>query len=137
MKSLVVLDNEAVQALGSASHPKHRRALAFVRVVVQRKRRAVEVALAVPTTVRVEAGWDRTAAAWALLNRLRVADEALGPAQANLAAQIRATAQVSVADAHLGAVIQASEAERLTVLTSDRADIVAVAGRRRANVVRI
>ena len=76
MKSLIVLDNEAVQAMGSPAHPKHQRVLSLVQVVAQRKRRAAEVALAVPTTVRAQAGWDRTVAAWALANRLRVADEA-------------------------------------------------------------
>ena len=81
MKTLVVLDNEAVQALGSVVHPKYQRIMDLVQVVVQRKRRAVDVALVVPTTVRVEAGWDRTAAAWAMANRLRVADEALSPAR--------------------------------------------------------
>ena len=136
MKTLVVLDNEAVQALGSVVHPKYQRIMDLVEVVVQRKRRAVDVALVVPTTVRVEAGWDRTAAAWAMANRLRVADEALSPAQANVAARIRATSRVSVADAHLGAVLQASEAANLTVLTSDRTDIAAVAGSRKVTVVR-
>ncbi len=85
VKSLIVLDNEAVQAMGSPAHPKHQRVLSLVQVVAQRKRRAAEVALAVPTTVRAQAGWDRTVAAWALANRLRVADEALGRAEANVA----------------------------------------------------
>jgi hypothetical protein len=137
MKSLIVLDNEAVQAIGSTAHPKHKRVLSLVQVVAQRKRRAAEVALAVPTTVRVEAGWDRTVATWALANRLRVADETLGRAEANVAAQIRATTGVSVADAHLGAVLQGSKAEKVTVLTSDPGDMAAVAGSRAVTIVRI
>jgi hypothetical protein len=137
VKSLVLLDNEAVQALGSADHPKHRRALSLVQVVAQRKRRAADLALAVPTTVRVEAGWDRTATPWALANRLRIADEPLGPQEANVSAHIRAAAHVSVADAHLGAVLQGSQAETLTVITRDPNDVAAVAGNRRVTVVHI
>jgi hypothetical protein len=137
MKSLIVLDNEAVQAVGSPTHPKHQRVLSLVQVIAQRKRRAAEVALAVPTTVRVEAGWDRTVAAWALANRLRVADEALGRTEANVAAQIRAATGVSVADAHLGAVLQGSKAQKVTVLTSDPGDVAAVAGSRAVTIVRI
>jgi hypothetical protein len=137
VKSLIVLDNEAVQAMGSPAHPKHQRVLSLVQVVAQRKRRAAEVALAVPTTVRAQAGWDRTVAAWALANRLRVADEALGRAEANVAAQIRAATGVPVADAHLGAVLQGSKAQRVTVLTSDPGDVAAVAGSRAVTIVRI
>jgi hypothetical protein len=135
VKSLIVLDNEAVQALGYDLDEAQ--VLSLVQVVAQRKRRAAEVALAVPTTVRAQAGWDRTVAAWALANRLRVADEALGRAEANVAAQIRAATGVSVADAHLGAVLQGSKAQRVTVLTSDPGDVAAVAGSRAVTIVRI
>jgi hypothetical protein len=137
VKFAVVLDNEAVQALGDVAHPKHRRVIGLVQVVAQRKRRAIDVALVVPTAVRVEAGWDRTGTPWATLNRLGVVDEALGPAQANVAAQVRSAMGVSVADAHLGAVVQASKADRVTVLTSDPGDVAAVAGSRPIKVIRI
>ena len=86
MTSLILLDNEAVRALGAVEHPKHRRVLSHVQVVTQRKRRAVPVDIGVPTTVRVEAGWDRTAAAWAFPNRLRIADVVLDTARADTAA---------------------------------------------------
>jgi len=137
MSSLILLDNEAVQALGAVEHPKHRRVLSYVQVVAQRKRRAVAVNIQVPTTVRVEAGWDRTAVSWAFANRLRIADVVLDAAQANTAASIRERTQASVADAHLGAAIGSSGAEQVTVLTSDPGDARVVAGDRRVTVVTI
>ena len=55
----VVLDNEAVQALADPAHRKHRRVLAVVEAVAARHlRRSGSVRLVVPTSVRVEAGWD-------------------------------------------------------------------------------
>lgn len=137
MTSLILLDNEAVQALGTVEHPKHRRVLSHVQVVTQRKRRAVPVNIQVPTTVRVEAGWDRTAVSWAFANRLRIADVVLDAAQANTASSIREGTQASVADSHLGAVIRSSDADGITVLTSDPGDARAVAGDRHITVVTI
>jgi hypothetical protein len=137
MSSMVVLDNEAVQALGDLNHPKHRRVLSQVQVVAQRKRRAVEISIAVPTTVRVEAGWDRTALNWALANRLRIRDDVLDAPQANTAAMIRRFVQVSVADAHMGAVIRRVTAGHITVVTSDPLYIRAVAGDRAVTIVTI
>lgn len=137
MTTLIVLDNEAVQALGAVEHPKHRRVLSHVQVVTQRKRRAVPVSIQVPTTVRVEAGWDRTANSWAFANRLRIADVALDSVQANTSASIREHTRASVADAHLGATIRSTAAERVTVLTSDPDDVRVVAGDRRITVITI
>ena len=82
----------------------------------------------VPSAVRVEAGWDRTAARWAFLNRLRITDVPLDAALANAAAAIHEEAGVSVADAHLGATIRSAADADVTVLTSDPADIRKVAG---------
>ena len=127
MTRLILLDNEAAQALGDPGHPKHRRVLSHVQVVTQRKRRAVEMAIAIPTAVRVEAGWDRTDPRWAFANRLRIRDEVLDTGRADTAATVRLGAAVSVPDAHLGAVIRAS-ADQVTVLTSDPGDIRSVAG---------
>lgn len=135
MSRLVLLDNEAVQALGRLDHPKHRRVLGHVEVVAQRKRRALQVFIAVPTTVRVEAGWDRTAASWALANHLRIGDENLDGARANTAATIRKGLDVSVADAHLGAVVRMTPYEAISVLTSDPTDISAAAGNRAISLV--
>jgi predicted nucleic acid-binding protein len=137
MTSLILLDNEAVQALGAVEDPKHRRVLGYLQVATQRKRRAVPVNLQVPSTVRVEAGWDRTAVSWSFANGLRIADVVLDAAQANTGASIRERTQVSVADAHLGAVIRSSGAEQVTVLTSDPGDARQVAGDRRITVVTI
>jgi predicted nucleic acid-binding protein len=111
--------------------------LSYVQVVTQRKRRAVPVNIQVPTTVRVDAGWDRTAVSWSFANGLRIADVVLDAAQANTAASIRERTQVSVADAHLGAVIRSSGAEQVTVLTSDPGDAREVAGDRRITVMTI
>jgi len=128
MSHLVILDNEAVQALRDPAHPKHRRVVAHAQVVTSRKRRAAAVSLAVPTTVRAEAGWDRTSPAWAFPNKLRIADDPLDTARASAAAAIRTRTAVTVADAHLGALIQAAPASQVTVITSDPADMRLVAG---------
>ena len=137
MSRVVLLDNEAVQGLGDPNHAKHRRVVSHMQVVVQRKRRAEQIRVVVPTTVRVEAGWDRTAARWSFANRLRVHDDALDTSRANTAAAIREMTGVSVADAHLGAAIRAALAEQVTVLTSDPDDMRAVAGSTPVNIVAI
>ena len=137
MSSVVLLDNEAVQALGIVEHPKHRRVLSHIQVVTQRNRRASPVDIRVPAAVRVEAGWDRTSASWALANRLRISDGLLDAGHADKAASIRERTGVSVADAHLGAMIQLANAEQITVLTSDPTDVRAVAGDRRVKIVLI
>jgi hypothetical protein len=137
MSGLVVLDNEAVQALSRPAHPKHRSVVSHVQVVASRKRRAAAIELAVPTAVRVEAGWDRTSAEWAFPNRLRIADIPLDTACANTAAVISSRAVVSVADAHLGAAIQSAAADRVTVVSSDPGDMRRVAGDRDVVIVAI
>jgi hypothetical protein len=137
MSHLVVLDNEAVQALSDPAHKKHDHVFSHVRIVAGRKRRGLPVTVAVPTAVRVEAGWDRTEPAWAFLNRLLIGDITLGGSSANFAASIRQAARVSVADAHIGAVIQATTATKVTVITSDPGDVRRVAAGRDVNVVTI
>lgn len=137
MSRIVLLDHEAVQALGDPLHPKHRRVLSYAQVVAHRRRRAEEVSLAVPTAVRVEAGWDRTAATWAFVNRLRIGDMSLDAAQANDAAAIRNRTGVSVADAHLGAAIRSAASQPITVVTSDPSDIRTVAGTKAVTIVAI
>jgi len=62
----------------------------------------------VPTAVRVEAGWDRTSPAWVFPNRLRITDSLLDTVSDNTAAGIRDRIGVSVADSHIGAVIQSA-----------------------------
>jgi predicted nucleic acid-binding protein len=106
-------------------------------VVANRKGRGLPVTVVVPTAVRVEAGWDRTMPAWAFLNRLLIGDITLDGSSANIAASIRQDARVSVADAHIGAVIRAATAAKVTVITSDPEDIRRVAGDKEVNVVSI
>ncbi len=137
MTRLVVLDNEAVQALASPHHPKHQRVLGHMEAVERRKRRAAAISLMVPAAVRVEAGWDRTSPRWAFLNRLRITDIPLDAAHANAAASIHEQAQVSVADAHIGAALRAALNADVTVVTSDPADIRKVAGDRPVVIVAI
>ena len=133
----MLLDNEAVQALADPAHPKHPRVVSYVQVVASRKRRAMPITMAVPTAIRVEAGWNRNSPAWAFLNRLRIADIPLDASYANAAASVRQSTQVSVADAHIGAVIQATSADRITVITSDPADMRRMARDRNVTVVTI
>jgi hypothetical protein len=118
MTRVVLLDNEAVQALRDPAHRKHQRALDEVAFAFRRAVRALRVRVAVPAAVRVEAGWDRTAAAWAFINRFPITDIPLDAGHADVAAGIANRTGVSVADAHLGAAIRAAEADHVTVLTS-------------------
>lgn len=138
VKRLVVIDTEAVQALMSVDHRKHRRVLALVQVVGTRKKKAEAVDLLVPTAVRAEAGWDRTHPESALVNLLRIRDVGLDTDLTNVAAALVSAHTVSVADAHIGAIVRArDEAEGVTVLTSDPADIRAVVGPRTVTIVRL
>jgi hypothetical protein len=134
---LVILDCEAVQALRDPGHPKHRRVVSHAQVVASRKRRAVAIQMVVPTVVRVEAGWDRTSPVWVFTNRLRIADSPLDTASANTAAFIRDRTGVSVADSHVGAVIQSAPHSQITVVTSDPGDMRLVAGNKNVIVVAI
>lgn len=126
---LVVLDNEAVQALRSSSHAKHTSVLAHLDAGVARQERSAPLSIVVPTAVRAEAGWDRTDPRWAFANHLAIFDVPLHAEHADAAAAIRRRVDraVSVVDAHVGAVVQAADAERITVITSDPKDMAAVA----------
>jgi hypothetical protein len=137
MTHLVVLDNEAVQALRDPGHPQHRRVVSQTQVVASRKRRAIAIQVMVPTAVRVEAGWDRTSPAWVFPNRLRIADSPLDTASANIAAGIRDRTGVSVADSHTGTVIQSASHDQITVVTSNPDDMRRVAGDKNVIVVAI
>ncbi len=133
----IVLDNEAVQALEDARHARHRAVLAHVVGVAQRRRKGASLRVVVPTSVRVEAGWNRTSPGSSLLNRLRVVDLPLDASSANLAASIVSITGVSVADAHLGAAMRAIDDGDVVVLTSDPGDMVRVAAPRRITAVRV
>lgn len=122
----VVLDNEAVQALTDPTHRKHRRVLAVVEAVAARNlRRAGAVRLVVPTSVRVEAGWDRRNPGAAAMNRLRVEDHHLDAGSADRAAGVRCALAISVADAHLAAVVATTDGPH-AVLSSDADDVRSV-----------
>jgi len=135
MSWLVLLDNEAVQALRDPAHRKHRRALSEVEFAFKRTVRTLRVRIAVPAAVRVEAGWDRTAPAWAFINRLPITDIPLDRNHADTAAGIVKRTGVSVADAHLGAAIQAAEPGQVVVISSDPGDMRKVAEGRRVDIV--
>ena len=122
--AVVVLDNEAVQALADVHHGKHRRALSFIEVTNQRSgQRGPSVAVVVPVAVRVEAGWDRTAPSAAALNRIsRSRDVVLDAAAADRAARIREDTGVSVVDATVAQAAEAS-ARPVAILTSDSKDM--------------
>lgn len=137
MKQLILLDSEAVNALARRSHPRHAKVVSHVQVITTRKARQRELSVAVPVSVRVEAGWDRTASAWAFANRFGIADLYLEGVAADVAARIRARTGVSVADAHIGAAIQSAAAAHVTVITSDPGDIRTVASGARVGVIRI
>jgi len=128
MSRQVVLDDEAVQALRDPAHSQHRRVVSHVQVVASRKRRAEPIGIVVPTAVRVEAGWDRTSPAWAFPNQLRIADSPLDTPAANTAAAIGSRAGVSVADAHVGAVVRSLSDAQVTVITGDPGDMRRIAG---------
>jgi predicted nucleic acid-binding protein len=137
MTQIVVLDNEAVQALAGPHHPRHHRVLGYVELVERRKRRAASVSVLAPTAVRVEAGWDRNSPQWAFINRLRIVDVLLDAVCANKAAAIREQTQVSIADAHIGATVQSAPDGDIIVLTSDPGDLRGVAGGRLVTIVAI
>jgi hypothetical protein len=122
-QNTVVLDNEAVQALADPRHRKHQRMLGFLQGISRRNvRRKTHVRVVVPTSVRVEAGWDRTHPRAAAITRLHIGDASLDAESANRAAHIRTALGVSVADAHLGAVLQTTPGPH-AALTSDADDL--------------
>jgi len=133
----VVLDNEAVTALADATHQKHRMVVAHLAGVAVRRRKGTPSRVMVATAVRVEAGWDRSEPGAAAINRYRVADAPLDAASANVAAAIANRTGVSVADAHIGAVVRSLAGDEVVVLTSDPDDMVRVATPRPIGVVRI
>ncbi len=133
----VLLDNEAVKALADASHPEHRTVVAHLQAVTSRRRKGTLSRAMVATAVRVEAGWDRSQPGSAAINRFRVQDAALDAASANVAAALVNQTGVSVADAHVGAVIRSLTGDEVVVLTSDPDDMVRVSTPRPITAVRI
>jgi hypothetical protein len=89
---------------------------------LRNRRKAGSLSVVAPTTVRVEAGWERAANRAAIANRLPIADDALDTSEADRAARLRNTLGVSPADAHIGAVLEATGGD-ISILTSDVEDI--------------
>ena len=133
----VLLDNEAVTALADASHRKHRLVVAHLAGVTVRRRKGTAARVMVATAVRVEAGWDRSEPGAAAINRYPVADVPLDSGNANVAAGIVNRTGVSVADAHIGAVVRSLAGDEVVVLTSDPDDMVRVSTPRPITAVRI
>lgn len=127
--STVVLDNEPVQALLDIAHPKHRRVLALLDEVNRRNRAHRQVDVLVPVAVRVEAGWDRTDARSAVVNRVSGArDVELNGDRADRATQLRSGLAVSVVDATVGEAAEGASSP-VVILTSDPGDMERLAGR--------
>lgn len=125
--SSVVLDNEAVQALLHRDHPKRKAVLTMLKGGAQRARsRKERMARWVPTTVRVEAGWDRRDPEAAVINGLRIVDQPLDSTLADRGAALVSDQGVSPADAHLGATVEALGERGVVVLTSDADDMAKV-----------
>jgi hypothetical protein len=122
----VILDNEAVQALSDPFHRKHNTVIGLLQIAESR-RRGGTVRVVVPTSVRVESGWNRDGHAAAAINRHRVTDHVLDRRTADVAASIRRLLGVSVADAHIGAAIREQQGTT-RVITSDPRDIRLAAG---------
>ena len=133
----VLLDNEAVKAFADANHPKHQSVVAHLQGVTSRRRKGTPSRAMVATAVRVEAGWDRSEPGSAAINRYRVEDAPLDAACANVAAALVNRTGVSVADAHIGAVIRSLVGDEVVVLTSDPDDMVRVSTPRPITAVRI
>ena len=122
----VIVDTEAAAALLGNAPNKVDRVIKYVDASKgPRRRNPNATTILVPTTVRIEARWDRTKPNAASANRLVGQDHELGTQAANAAAQLADVHNVSPADAHIGAI--AAEMPRdVTVLTSDPDDIKAV-----------
>jgi predicted nucleic acid-binding protein len=135
--SVVVLDNEAVQAAIDPQHAKHGRVIAHLESVITRRRRGADARVVVPCAVRVEAGWDRSAPTRASIKRFRVTDVILDGRQGDLAADIVNREQVSVADAHVGAAVTVNGWGGAVILTSDPNDMRRVCAPLSVTAIRI
>ena len=126
----VVFDNEAVAALSDVQHSKHPAVLALLEVANQRQARNERVRVVVPTAVRVEAGWDRSDAGAADLNRIsRAVDSLLDTVAANRCVQLRRLVPgASVVDASVAQAAEAAVLQPVTIVTSDAGDLGRLAG---------
>ncbi len=135
--SIIVLDNEAIQALSNQSHPKHRRLLALIERYRQHLEQGSRVSLIVPTTVRVEAMIDRQEPKASFVNRIVNQDHLLDSKYADRAAELRNDFSfLSVTDAHIAAIATLSDAE-VVVITSDVKDFRNSLSTETVNIVHI
>ena len=133
----VILDSEAITALRKPASAKGRAVLAALEVVpAQRKRRRINAHAIVPTTVRVEAHWNRRDPEAATLNRLPILDSPLTSDIADSASDIVESTGVSVADAHIAALV-ATSGQHAVVVTSDPRDIERASAPHRVRVIRL
>ena len=117
----VIVDTEAAAALLGNAPTKRRRVMKYIDATNgPRRRNPQATTILVPTTVRIEARWNRTDPKTANANRLVGNDHA-----ANTAARLADAHDVAPADAHIGA-IAAERPGDVAVLTSDPDDIAAV-----------
>lgn len=134
----LVLDAGAAGSL-TATRPGDRRRAEVLAAIA-----AADGAVVVPTSVRVEVGWDRRAPRWAGANRLVRRDDALDRPAADAAARLGAVGGRGVADAHVvvaalrvgatprvGAPLRVEATvgrDVVEVLTSDPDDVEALLG---------
>lgn len=128
----LVLDATAVDALRSQRQTDLLRAAVLLAIA------AADAGVTVPTSVRVEAAWDRRSSGWTGADRFAREDHLLDPTVADLAAGTHdpapaTTRRPSVADRH-GAVAAHRQSARpgvsvVEVLTADVTDIRAVLDR--------
>mgnify|MGYP001557533594 CR=1 FL=1 len=119
----LVLDSGAAGALRSERPGDRRRAAVLAAIA------AADGGVAVPTSVRVEVGWDRRDPRWAGANRLVRDDDALDRAAGDVAAALQARLERGIADAHVVATALRSDADVVEVLTSDPDDVGALLAR--------
>lgn len=120
----LVLDSAAAGALLSTQRVDRARATVVEALA------AADAEVVVPTAVRVEAGWDRTAPTAARANQLVPDDDVLDRRSADRAVVLRtAVPGASVVDASVAvAAERISGADVVEVLTNDLADLTALAG---------
>lgn len=129
----LVLDNEAAQALLSTRSDDPQRAAVVEAVTAANGR------VAVPTAVRVEAGWRRRDPLAATANRLAVGDVPLDGAGADRGVELRRLVPTaSVVDSTVAVAAERIGGEGggpVEVLTSDVDDMTKLAGHVRARMI--
>lgn len=130
----VLLDNQAFTVMQDAAHSEHRRILAMMTGIAKRKSRGVATSIGIPTTVRIEANWDRQLSGAAAINRLPIPDIALAASMINPAASLHsALPSLSVPDSHLGIAMSTSTTP-VAVVTSDDKDVKAMSDHLKSSV---